>query len=314
MMRADAMPNLDQSKLDFAYRYPFSKEAKEIIAEVGTSKVEGRYVEFGLVRLEEALNSERMKFVRTEINDLKLTFIKSYAYARMLVSATGNAYATQRYVSSEAARSAEALASDTIGNVTKLANELELTIKEHGAEFFLDFETFVSVKKSQPQGLVNQQVQKGRVFLSRSQVVQLVHNAMKGAIGERLPIPKKDLPKEIMEAAKKLKISEPRIAVPRGSGSYAWIDRLLANPIPDIRHRSVNLIFAPYLVNVKKLDEETAAQIIISYIEQCKKLNPTTKINDSYIRYQCKYAKSRGLSPLSLTRAKELLKGVAEFE
>ena len=41
--------------------------------------------------------------------------------------------------------------------------------------------------------------------------------------------------------------------------------------------------------------------------EKCKIIDPNTKITDSYIRYQCGYAKKRGLKPLSFKRAKELL-------
>ena len=55
------------------------------------------------------------------------------------------------------------------------------------------------------------------------------------------------------------------------------------------------------------MEVEQAVKIINEYIEKCKEIDPSTKINESYIRYQCSYAKRRGLKPLSLDRAKELL-------
>jgi len=79
-----------------------------------------------------------------------------------------------------------------------------------------------------------------------------------------------------------------------------------------VRHRTVNLILAPYLVNTKQLEVEQAARIISDYIERCKQIDPNTKINERYIEYQCSYAKRRGLRPLSHERAKELLGSAVE--
>jgi hypothetical protein len=76
----------------------------------------------------------------------------------------------------------------------------------------------------------------------------------------------------------------------------------------------VNLILAPYLVNTKGIDVEQAAKIIIEYIDRCRAIDPNTKINERYIEYQCDYAKKKGLRPLSLSRAKELLGEQINFE
>jgi hypothetical protein len=76
----------------------------------------------------------------------------------------------------------------------------------------------------------------------------------------------------------------------------------------------VNLILAPYLVNSKGLEVEQASRIIVDYIERCKQIDPSTKINERYIEYQCNYAKKRGLRPLSLDRARELLGDQIDFE
>ena len=48
---------------------------------------------------------------------------------------------------------------------------------------------------------------------------------------------------------------------------------------------------------------------------ECKGyINPDTKINEQYIMYQCRYAKSKGLKPLSLVKARELLAGMINFD
>ena len=76
----------------------------------------------------------------------------------------------------------------------------------------------------------------------------------------------------------------------------------------------MNLILAPYLVNTKGLDVEQASRRIIVYIERCKQIDPSTKINDRYIEYQCNYAKRKGLRPLSMERARELLGEHIDFD
>ena len=100
----------------------------------------------------------------------------------------------------------------------------------------------------------------------------------------------------------------------KGQKTFRWIERLLQTPIPDVRHRTVNLILAPYLVNVRNMSPEEAFKVINDYIERCKKVNPDTKIGEQYIRYQCNYAKKRGMRPLALQKAKELLGGLVELE
>ena len=84
-------------------------------------------------------------------------------------------------------------------------------------------------------------------------------------------------------------------------------------PIADVRHRTVNLILAPYLMNVKQKNEDEAVALIMEYISRCKEIEPNTNVNSTYVRYQCRYAKSKGLKPLSLTNARELLGDVLNF-
>ena len=237
-----------------------------------------------------------------------------YVYARMLVSAIGDGYSISRFAAAEATTSLEFLSQDTVA-LLKIANELNMGVRKEGADFAIDFEHFVMIpKKDSTMRLINQSLKNGIVRLNELQLHHLVESAIEMEISSRLPIDRKNLPREVIEAAKGLKPEEKKISMSPRSSSYSWVEKLLVSPIADVRHRSVNLIFAPYLVNVKKLDEESAAKVIIEYIERCKKINPNTNINESYIRYQCKYAKRKGIRPLSLVHAKELLKEVAEFE
>jgi len=305
---------MQQDKLDFAYKYPFSQEAKEVVAELKVNSIEKQYLQEGVLQLSGALKEGRIAREKIRgLAEIKRKYIMGYVYARMLVSAVGDGYSISKFAAAEAEAASDHLAL-SIDEMLKIANEVGLQIGRDRNDFKIRFENFVSVpKKSGDMRLINQRLVDGMVYINERQLLDLVKSAIEKAISSSLPIDKKNLPKEIVEAAKGLKPQEKRIAIGVNSGTYAWIEKLLANPIADVRHRSVNLIFAPYLVNVKKLDEESAARVIMDYIEKCKVINPNTKINEKYIRYQCKYAKTKGLRPLSMQRARELLKEIAEF-
>jgi hypothetical protein len=241
--------------------------------------------------------------------------VLGYVYARMLVSAIGDAYSISRFAAAEADAATFFLAFDTPDTMIKISEEIGLGLVKEGDCFSISFEKFVSIpKKEETLKLVNQKITSGKVTLDVLVAQKFLGYAIEKEIASRLPIEKKQLPKEVIEAAKGLKPQEQRIVLGAGKGTYAWIEKLMATPITDVRHRTVNLILAPYLTNIKGLDEDSAARVIIEYIERCKKVNPNTKINETYIKYQCKYAKTKGLRPMSLVRAKELLKGVADFE
>ena len=304
------------SKLDFAYRYPFSDEARGIVAKMNAGTVDSGYLQAGVDRLKSAFKEGKVPHEKVRgLESIKNRGIAGYVYARMLVSAIGDSYSISRFAAAEAKTAFELLSLDSTENLLRVAEEVGLSTKKENGGYAVPFETFIAIPKSdEGLRLINQNVAKGVVRLDELQLRKLVGSAVEKAVASRLPIERKELPKEVVEAARELKPQEQRVSAGMQRGAYSWIERLLTTPIHDVRHRGVNLIFAPYLVNVKGLDEEKASQIIIGYIERCKLLNPQTKINATYIRYQCRYAKAKGLRPLSLVKARELLKGVAEFE
>jgi hypothetical protein len=305
----------DDSKLDFAYKYPFSQEAREVVADLKLGSVDAQYLKEGFARLEGAFKDGKVPHERLRgVGELKQKRILGYVYARMLVSALGDAYAISRFAAAEANASGDFLPFETEDTLMKISKELGLEISKDAGYFAMSFEKFVSIpKKEEMLKLVNQRLANGIIRMDNLQMHRLLRYAIEKEITSRLPIEKKSLPKEIIEAAKGLKPQEQKIELDIKAGAYSWIEKLMLSPIADVRHRTVNLILAPYLTNVKKLDEETASRLIMEYIDRCKKVNPDTKVNETYIRYQVKYAKTKGLRPMSLTRAKDLLRGVADF-
>lgn len=302
------------ARLDFAYKYPFTKEARELVASINP-KLEDKLINAGKIRVEEAVGSHGAKFEKTSMENLKMVYLLSYVYSRMLVSAMNDRYTTNLYADAEARRAAQALADDTAENVARVAEELGVDVA-YDADFRVRFEKFLEIApRFKEFSLVNQNLSNGFVHVSKAEMSRLLGGAVKKSVLRGLPIPLKELPQEIVRYAKGISVPRQKIAIDVGTDGrrYEWIEKLLQNPIADVRHRTVNLILAPYLTNVKKMDEESAANVIIEYIERCKQINPDTKVNQTYIRYQCKYSKEKGMRPLSFNRAKELLKGIVEL-
>ncbi len=305
---------ISNKSLDFAYKYPFSNEAKDVVKSLEAKEIEEKFLTAGLLRVNEALSKDKIAFVPTNYDDLKITYVMSYVYARMLVSAVNDTSVIRKYAEAESERSYDALTADTVENAFLVSKELGMNAEIRNGIFCMRFEDFIAVSyESGGLELVNMPLKNGTVYIRKDRFLPLLRRAMELKVLNGLPIERKELPSQIIASAKGIHL-EPILKRINGKGTYAWIEKLLSTPIPDVRHRTVNLVLAPYLTNVVGLDAEKASKAITEYIEKCKKLNPNTRINEQYITYQCKYAKAKGMRPLSLSRARELYKGIIEFE
>jgi hypothetical protein len=65
-----------------------------------------------------------------------------------------------------------------------------------------------------------------------------------------------------------------------------WIELLLETPIEDYRKNAVSLILGPYLINIRKLSNDDAFNIIKDWLNRCDSI----KRLDSNFNYRIKYA------------------------
>jgi hypothetical protein len=306
----------DSASLDFAYKYPFSNQAKEIVNSQA-EQISLKYLDMAARRIENA-NEKTLQYNDISIGSIKVDYVMTYLYSRMLLSAAKRPDLIRTYALAESSRSSQALLMADVDEIAALSLQLGIKItgtfdkrkdKEGIEELSINFMDYIKFAPPIPNfDLVNQKLSSGIVILNKNNMVKIVEQAIIKEITKGLPIKSSELPKQVVDYSKGLKLRATiRIDIKPGKSSEEWIERLLQTPIADVRHRTVNLILAPYLVNVKGFEVEQASKIIGDYIERCKQIDPNTKINDSYIRYQCVYAKKRGLKPLSLDRAKELL-------
>ncbi|MDE1857282.1 MAG: DNA primase noncatalytic subunit PriX [Candidatus Micrarchaeota archaeon] len=304
----------DNASLDFAAKYPFTEQARRIVESLNLTAVEPRYLDIARARVEEDMSDEPKEYGRIPTNDLKRNSLVGYLYSRLLVSAMSSDLALSKYATGEARKAASAMEAEDDKTLSILADSIGIKLSKAGPEYSVGLIDYLGFRqRSAGASLANQRLSNGTVFLQRYKLIRLLQAAAESAIRRGLPIPANEIPDEVLKYAKSMKAPQRKAATQsKAAGSYAWIEQVLANPIPDVRHRTVNLVLAPYLVNVKGMDEEQAFEVISRYIERCKELDPNTKINDSYIRYQCRYAKAKGLRPLSLAKARSLLSGVID--
>jgi carboxypeptidase C (cathepsin A) len=89
---------------------------------------------------------------------------------------------------------------------------------------------------------------------------------------------------------------------------YEWIDKkILANPFPDYRKIIVDLILAPYLINIKKLSYQESYQIIREWLDKCnslQKLDNYSNFVNYMTQFALKTAASKGIRPMSLYKIK----------
>jgi hypothetical protein len=71
------------------------------------------------------------------------------------------------------------------------------------------------------------------------------------------------------------------------------VEDLLAHPVSDGRHRLVWLVLAPYLVNVKKFDDETAIEKIRAFVAAAGETSAMRR----FIEYNVRRARRNGLLP-----------------
>jgi hypothetical protein len=87
---------------------------------------------------------------------------------------------------------------------------------------------------------------------------------------------------------------------PRTNKGYLYVEALLEHPVSDGRHRITWLILAPYLVNVKKLDDEEAIERIRRFVAAAGETSAMRR----FIEYNVRRARRNGLLPPTFSTLK----------
>ncbi|MGE0243431.1 MAG: DNA primase noncatalytic subunit PriX [Nitrososphaeraceae archaeon] len=87
---------------------------------------------------------------------------------------------------------------------------------------------------------------------------------------------------------------------------YGWIEHLLQTGIEDFRKLVIDLILAPYLINIKKLSYEESYGIIMEWLDKCNVLYKLDNYRnfDYRIKYALKNAVNKEIGPMSKEKIK----------
>jgi hypothetical protein len=148
--------------------------------------------------------------------------------------------------------------------------------------------------------LARQVLDLGVVRISDNMLNDLFGDCALGAIAEgvrnlrRAPFPKQLL------GVKSDVIQYVPSPKPRTNKGYLYVEHLLAHPVSDGRHRLTWLVLAPYLVNVKKLDDEQAIEKIRAFVAAAGETSTMRR----FIEYNVRRARRNGLLPPTFSTLK----------
>jgi hypothetical protein len=223
--------------------------------------------------------------------------------------ASQDGYLTAKYARRESERSREFFVKESLRAKSAIFEEffgVQLTIEEEGKCFVVKIEDYLGLvsrydlTRIQRWKLVRQALANGVIYLTHNQLNDLFADCAQRTIEDGVRnLRRAAFPKELVVLRDTIMRYLPTQSA-RPAKSYAYIDELLKHPVSDGRHRLVWLVLAPYLVNVKKLDEEEAIQKIRSFVSVAGE----TRDLKRFVEYNVRRARRNGLMPPTLTTLK----------
>ncbi len=183
----------------FLARYPFVKGASDFVrsSEVSLEDLISRtaYPEArrrGRKRVLEALNDTKIQTNAASTEEEFLAEVLSYPVARMIVSSVGDDFLIRRYAMGEAKTLAERLHTEDVALQMEVASDLGVSCQLDGelpSMHFCDFLRYTSGIRGKEWKLVNQEVKKGYISLSKVKFSRVLEQALDEKIEHELPLP-----------------------------------------------------------------------------------------------------------------------------
>jgi non-catalytic primase subunit PriX-like protein len=233
----------------------------------------------------------------------------SFFAAALVASQDG--FLASRFSEKEAERAKEFFAREgTKAKVTVMGECFGVAPEPHEQEsrttYSMPFESYLTVAtkfeltKSQKWKLTRQALAGGKVAFSDNLLNDLFGDCARGAIGDGVKNLRRGVfPKQLQD----VKVSVMRYVPaqrPRTGKGYLYVEDLLAHPVSDGRHRLVWLVLAPYLVNVKKAENEEAIERIRAFVSVAGE----TRDMKRFVEYNVRRARRNGLLPPTLSTLK----------
>ena len=291
---------------DLELRYPFAPKSRKFFESIP--------VEEGLASREVVGQAEsrllsalgRLKY---EPHISEVIEFSSFFAAALVASQDG--FLTLRFSQKEAERAKEFFVRE--GEKEKLAVFSEcfgaaLSLSDDGGRprYAMPFDAYLNIAvkyeltRSPRWKLARQALAGGAVLLSGNLLNDFFAECARGAISEGVKnLRRGTFPKQLQDVRASVTRFVP-VQRPRTGKGYLYVEDLLKHPVSDGRHRLVWLVLAPYLVNVKKAENDEAIDRIRAFVSVAGE----TRDMKRFVEYNVRRARRNGLLPPTLSTLK----------
>lgn len=292
---------------DLELRYPFAPRSRKFFESV---PVEEGLASKEVVAQTEARLLNSLGRSRYEPNMSELVEFSSF-FAGALVASQDPVLAS-RFSKREAERAKEFFVREPPrSKVLVMAECFASQIREEDGKdgrpgYTLPFEGYLALvsryelARNSMWKLTRQALDGGVVHVGDNLLNDLFGDCASAAIAEGVRnLRKAPLPKQLL-GVKATVIQYVPSPKPRTNKGYLYVEGLLAHPVSDGRHRLTWLVLAPYLINVRNLDDETAIEKIRAFVAVAGETSAMRR----FIEYNVRRARRNGLLPPTLAKLK----------
>ncbi|MDA4125880.1 MAG: DNA primase noncatalytic subunit PriX [Thaumarchaeota archaeon] len=285
---------------DLELRYPFAPRSRKFFESV---PVEDGLASREVIGQTESRLLSALGRGRYEPHMSELVEFSSF-FAGALVASQDTVLAS-RYSKKEAERAKEFFVRETPGaKVTNIAECFGVTFQQTEVDggragYSLPFEGYLSLVSKHELGknpkwkLVRQDLGAGIIRMTDNMLNDLFGDCALVAVAEGVRnLRRAPFPKQLLELKARVVQYVPA-SRPKTNKGYLYVEDLLQHPVTDGRHRLVWLVLAPYLVNVKKLDDEQAIEKIRAFVAVAGESSELRR----FVEYNVRRARRNGLLP-----------------
>jgi hypothetical protein len=303
-------------------KYPFLRRAREIIAErppEDESLPRSEIIDQARYRMQRAVKNASLDIQnigewpqymdyasRTRKTGVVSEVVDFYSFFIAVQASAKDSFLRTCLARSEAQRSKVLFAKERVENQLSILNEATGLALDRGPEdaYSLPFERYLAFgtkydlfedRNWKLGNALRIPLNRGTVYFTRNTIMDLfasVVNSLMVSGMEALRM--QPIRADVLSLVRQMEPLIPRKETRRVS--YGYIEELLKHKVSDGRHRLSWLVLAPFLTNIKGLDENAAVDMIMEYVGDPK--------YRQFVRYQVKRAARQGLLPPSISTLK----------
>jgi hypothetical protein len=292
---------------DLELRYPFAPRSRKFFESI---PVEDGLASRDVIGQTESRLLSALGRAKYETNISELVEFSSF-FAAALVASQDSVLASRfskkeaerakEYFMREEPRSKASIVGECFGATPRLeAAGDERPRYSMPCESYLGLVSRYELAKNPKWKLARQELDAGTIWMGDNMLNDLFGDCASAAIAEGVRnLRKGTFPKQLAEVKSEViqYVPSPK---PRTNKGYLYVEDLLAHPVSDGRHRLTWLVLAPYLVNVKKLDDEQAIEKIRAFVAAAGETSAMRR----FIEYNVRRARRNGLLPPTFSTLK----------